>query len=581
MTLDEVRQKYPQYKDVPDDKLAPALYEKYYKDKISFDDFSAKIGYNAQPAQPVSVGESPVPAQPEREFSALDNAIGALENLRAMTFGAIAEPIAGYSGLVAQAAEGGKTGAEMVESVQQAVGDFAAPRTEAGMYQAQALGDLFKPVAETLESVRSGIGDFVFENTGSPLLASIATTVPDAALSIVGSAPVAKTARNFNTATKNAIRDVLKNSPQSKAAGKYIIDGAGKVKNSTAFKNAVKQGFDEATMASVKGASQADKVKMGKMLDTLESGLGDARKAVVNRPSDIVGQSALERVNFLKKTNRQAARELDQIASGLKGKQVNYTPAVDEFLSQLDEIGIKLDKNQKPIFYGSDIEGATAAENFISKVVARMRNTRNPDAYDAHRLKRFIDEQVTYGKVGEGLSGRAESIVKNLRRNIDAALDDTFPDYDAVNTKYADTIGALDSLQSGIGRVDLAGANADKALGTVMRRVMSNTQSRADIISSLDNLDEVSKKYGATFNDDIITQALFADELDSMFNLQNRTTLKGQSAKAFKQAGRGQQGLYEAATDKLGETLDSARGINDKSRIKSLRDIIQEQNIQQ
>lgn len=60
MTLDEVRQKYPQYKDVPDDKLAPALYDRYYKDKISFDDFSAKIGY--APTSQISVGENPVPA---------------------------------------------------------------------------------------------------------------------------------------------------------------------------------------------------------------------------------------------------------------------------------------------------------------------------------------------------------------------------------------------------------------------------------------------------------------------------------------------------------------------------------------
>lgn len=46
MTLDEVRQKYPQYKDVPDDKLANALYQKYYADKITFDDFSNRIGYS-------------------------------------------------------------------------------------------------------------------------------------------------------------------------------------------------------------------------------------------------------------------------------------------------------------------------------------------------------------------------------------------------------------------------------------------------------------------------------------------------------------------------------------------------------
>lgn len=552
--------------------------------------FASKIKELRSQSQPMPGSEQPQQPSPqpksveqpaeEKEFSVLDNAIGALENLRAMSFGAVAEPVAGLSGLVASAIPGGKTGAEMVEGIQQSVGEFAAPTTEAGISQAQSLGEILAPVAETLENVRSGIGDYVFEKTDSPLLASIATAAPDAALSLVGSAPVATTARNVNTATKSAIRDLLKNAPQSKQAGKYIIDGAGRVKNSTAFKNTISQGFDEATMASVKGASQADKAKMNQMLSTLEGGLKDARTAVVNRPSDVVGQSAVDRVKFLKSTNKQAGREVDQAAKNLKGLEVDYTPAVDDFVAQLDEIGIKLDENQKPIFSGSDIEGATAAENFISKVVQRMRNTREPDAYDAHRLKRFIDEQVTYGKVGGGLSGRAETIFKSLRRNLDAALDGAFPDYDAANTKYADTIGALDSLQSGVGRVDLAGSNADKALGTVMRRVMSNTQSRANLISSLDEIDSVAKKYGASFDDDIITQALFADELDSMFNLQNRTTFKGQAARGMKQASQGKQGLYEAAIDKAGEAVDKARGINDQSRIKSLRELIKERNIQ-
>lgn len=45
MNLEEIRQKYPQYKDVEDEKLVSALYEKYYADKTSFEDFSERIGY--------------------------------------------------------------------------------------------------------------------------------------------------------------------------------------------------------------------------------------------------------------------------------------------------------------------------------------------------------------------------------------------------------------------------------------------------------------------------------------------------------------------------------------------------------
>ena len=43
-TLAEVREKYPQYADMPDEKLAGALHQKFYSD-LSFDDFSKRIGY--------------------------------------------------------------------------------------------------------------------------------------------------------------------------------------------------------------------------------------------------------------------------------------------------------------------------------------------------------------------------------------------------------------------------------------------------------------------------------------------------------------------------------------------------------
>ena len=45
MNLAEVREKYPQYKDVPDDKLADGLYNKYYANKLSRDEFNKKIGF--------------------------------------------------------------------------------------------------------------------------------------------------------------------------------------------------------------------------------------------------------------------------------------------------------------------------------------------------------------------------------------------------------------------------------------------------------------------------------------------------------------------------------------------------------
>lgn len=518
----------------------------------------------------------------EKERSWYENAVGALENIRAIGGGIISEPIAGLAGLADAGAEAlgfqgfEGTPADTVERVRQSAGEMLSPTTEAGKEQQQAIGEFMQPVGELMQNIQQGAGDFVFEKTGSPLAASLATAAPDALMTIIGSAPVAQASRSFNTAAKNAIANTIKNSPRSLKAAEYMVNAAGKIKKSKAFPKVKSMGFDPSVMATVKGSTPADKLKMAQMVGRLEKGMDDALYAVKNRPTDIVGNSALERVKFIKVKNRQAGKQLDSVAKSLKGQQVNLDPVVDDFISNLNDIGVKLNSKNKPVFSGSDIEGATAAENFIRKVVKRMRETKPPDAYDAHRLKRYIDEQVSYGKVGEGLSGRAENIVKNLRRNIDSTLDNNFPSYDKVNTQYSDTVNALDNLQSALGRIDLSAPNSNQATGTALRRVMSNAQSRGAIMNSLDELDNIAAKYGGKFDDDIVSQALFADELDSAFNLQNRTTFKGQTARGLQAAAEGQGGITRAAIDKLGEGIDKVRGFDDKARVEALKELLRE-----
>lgn len=49
-TIEDIRAKFPMYKDMPDDALADAIYQKFYYD-IPRDDFNAKIGFSAAPTQ--------------------------------------------------------------------------------------------------------------------------------------------------------------------------------------------------------------------------------------------------------------------------------------------------------------------------------------------------------------------------------------------------------------------------------------------------------------------------------------------------------------------------------------------------
>lgn len=60
MDFREVREKYPQYDDLPDDQLAAGLHKKFYSD-IPFEEFSQKVGYSVNTGSP-EVGTSSLEA---------------------------------------------------------------------------------------------------------------------------------------------------------------------------------------------------------------------------------------------------------------------------------------------------------------------------------------------------------------------------------------------------------------------------------------------------------------------------------------------------------------------------------------
>ncbi len=374
--------------------------------------------------------------------------------------------------------------------------------------------------------------------------------------------------------------DVAESVPE-KSLVKYIVDGSGKVKTDRLAQETIKQGFDQGVVAAVKGATKIDRSKMAKMTNIMEKGKENALFAMKNRPSDVAGDSLLDRVRFVKETNRTAGKELDVVAKSLKGQSVNFDNPVNNFLNNLDEMGVKLDKRFRPNFKGSDVEGLAAPQNAIANIVKRLSSGRRgvaPDAHELHRMKRFIDEVVTYGKQGEGLSGKTERILKQLRRDLDSTLDDAFPEYNRVNTTYADTVGSLDALQDVAGKkMDLFGKNADKATGTLLRRLMSNAQSRVNLVDAVDNLESVARKYGGDFADDISTQMLFADELDNVFGSVARTSFAGETAKGIRKGAEvatGQRTVVGAALEAGAAGVEKLRGINEKNAFKSMNDLL-------
>jgi hypothetical protein len=243
-------------------------------------------------------------------------------------------------------------------------------------------------------------------------------------------------------------------------------------------------------------------------------------------------------------------------------------------------VKVELDSNgvTKANLQGSDIQGDRQAQRVLNMVLERLSNVKAPDAYGIHTAKRFIDTQVDFGKrsLANPLTAQAERTIKTLRKNLNDTLGDNFPDYKAANAKYSDTITALDDMQKAAGtNINFDSENANKQLGTAMRKLTSNYGTRSNLIDALDQANNTAKKYGMKIEDDVINQLIFVNELDRMFGAAAQTSLKGQVSEAMQTGvdiARGN--VASRAFELLSQKVENLRGINKENAVKAMEELL-------
>lgn len=547
----------------------------------------AQSQFSQKPAQPINT-DVPSPEQdafvaagyanrPQRQAPSIADRTMALgETALALGTGATTGAAGMIAGTLQQGGRellSGQFGTpEAANRIEQRAADVSSsatysPRTELGQEYVQNVGDATAPLA--------GAAGLTAQMNIAGNAARMGAPVARQAISEL---EVPQSSANKSIAQRIVAGETSKDLATSMVPPETIARGKPRAKSDAVAQEAIKQGFDEGIVQAVKQTSPVNKAKLLRMAKIAEKAKQDAVFSASNRPADVAGDSLAQRIKTIKSVNRDAGQRLDAVAKSLRGKKGNLEAPTENFARNLNEMGISENEDGALNFAGSDIEGITGAEKILKQVAGRVRRLNADDAYDMHRLKRYIDEQVTYGRSTEGLSGKAERTLKSLRADIDASLDEQFPEYNQVNTQYSDTIGALDAFQDAAGtKVNLFGENSEKALGTVSRRLLSNTQSRVNLIDSIKNIDDVAKKYGTTFDDDIMTQVLFADELDKIFGAAARTSLQGDVGKGVRrglETATGQRTLTGIGIDAASSAVEKFRGINEKNAFKSIKELL-------
>lgn len=534
----------------------------------------------SQPVVPANIAKSSsdvptgfegrFPTQPQQEQktpTAFEEITGAAENVASNTLGVplqmmgqAAGSLAGIGSTVLEGDYGTMAGAERARGIAEDFGQRAnifAPRTVAGQQIAQQVGEQLAPLS-SLPPVMSGI---------SPASAQMR---------------LAKPARPIE-ASPEAVQagEIRRGSQSAQLAGVEVSpDDITKTITSKAGKEAMRQGFEAPLVQMVKQSTDIDRAKMNKMLDVTEKAKDEALYGAQNRPSDIAGESLKQRIDFIKSVNRKAGEEIDAAASKLKNETVDYSNSVQSFVDGLDKLGVTVKKDGIS-FKGSDIDEFPTDKRIIAQTMNRIERARS--AEDVHRIKRFIDNKVSYGTKSQGgITRETINVLKELRANIDADLDGKFADYDKANTKYSKTIRAIGDMQDASGTVDLFSDGAEKALGTRLRSLLSNNQNRQSLTNAISELDKVSKEFGGNFSDNVQAQVLFADALERTFKVGAKTGFRGEASQAIRDAADvalGQKTVSGVAMEKAASLIEKARGINEQNAMKSLRELVKEKEV--
>lgn len=608
-------------------------------------------------------------ANPFDQFGEVDFAgSGIVEPLTAMATGAASAIGGGVAG-VAQALNPFADEGAGAKAVEASKGFMYEPKTAAGKENMQIIGDLMQKgidlvnipmsgwagiiematgqgmdqAANTVKGVQEdGLGKTaggrVFEETGSPLAATIAESIPTAAMELIGAkgaltgakaaAPIAAAASKQVGPAIKSVAGVLEDvsnaklpGTQQKIAGlmENEIDRADygielgdnpDIKDPTAIQKAIgadlpniqkdkqaveasAQGFDEGFIDTVKKeASDADLIAMQEMTDISEKGKKNPLYEVDNQPADVAGKVLLDKINEVKRVNRKAGQNIDKVARSLANQKIDVSMIGDDFIRSLDELDVRIGDEGKLNFDDSFMRTLPGSKRAVKHVFEELVKNQNPSAYDLHKIKRFIDEQITYGKSVTGLGREANQALKKLRRDIDTKLDEKFPEYNEANTVYADTVGVLDEIQRLAGKnTDLTSDSAKGSLGKLSRRLMSNAQSRGQLQDAITDIDSAIKShgnYGALNRLDgpegsksgpanLKMLMLYADELDKVVGTSARTSLTGSMGTALDAIDKvpiNTQSMYGAAADLVKGGAKKMRGINQQGAYKSIRELL-------
>jgi hypothetical protein len=521
-------------------------------------------GFNLDVPTPenLAADEARVAARVQPSFA--DTAIGLGEAALATATGATG----GAVGFISGAAEGAVkelTGqiprGGMEDLIQQRSSALTfAPRTEEGQGFVKGLGDIlgaFPPILGTTPL-----------NTLRPLVAGSLITEQ-----------LLKNPRAKRVLLANEIR---KGNPNIELVTK-ALDASGEIITRPASKRALKilGGDDVAkgTVSVLENMSPASKAQVRKQLRNIERGRIEPLFGDANRPSDILGESILNRAVKISDINKKAGQTIGKTAKELSNINVDISQPSTQFFNQLNDLGVTFSRGEDgyvtPDFSRSKFIGGSQKD--MTVLVNDLIN-QAPDFETAHKLKRTIRDNIDFDTGGTAqIKGDSQKILKDLSSGIDSILDETSPKYKKANESFAKTIKVKQDFDKLAGKdIDVSDDLSAEVFGGKAMRIDSNSTSRTAIKKLFIDTDNILAEFGIKFKDDIPSLIHITAKLNDSFKLAPGGSLKGNIISGALDVAEASSGPVAAARI-ASQKLTSLKDPDFNKKLRAFRSLVTEQ----
>jgi len=619
----EVREKYPQYNDLPYSKLLEGLHAKHYSD-MPYDEFAAKMGVSPQaPQQPQAPAPSFYDRLRESLMGVVSDPTATMRNAAILAsktaqnpfmqevVGTVNRTVMDTADIIPKGvnafirAGGGEAQSPTLEGTigQFGVGQQGYMPPGLGRDTAQLVGKLVPaaagmvPVARAATAPGSIAADFfgIGSTNAAPVAGGQVSGVVD---DIIGRPMAAKPEGDQLLAEQ--MRLLQNKIPDASVAGLKLDPMAGVIPDPLQ-KAVLKQGFEPRLTAMVNTWNTPTRRAGVEMLNRVRGSL--ANMADISRPSDVVGDLLEQRIKVIHSGNQMATARLGEEAEKLRKSYVDISEPLSRFDDELRNWDIEIDPDTKVLdfdrsqFQGDHMKDLRSIINSIYKRVNQIGGEPSGgtiNAYEAHKAKRYIDRNVSFGKTTQkGIDAEVERVFKGLRHDIDGVLDSNFKGYDDVNSVYKETRDVLEGLESAIpSKIDIFAPNANKVLGAEMRKLLSNYSSRQSLENAFSTLDDVSRTYikkgnrlasGKTIreatgvnalDDDLVQLTRYNSALEDMFGTNATQSAKGIAQSSGSRMASEILNPKQAVMGYVDEKLHQMRGINSEEALNAMERLL-------